>query len=153
MAFEYCYGRFSIRRNRDADLDAVIDLWQQLPGLTLRAEDSPEALQPLLLDSKLHLYVAVCESAIVGAILMGEDGRRGHLYHLAVAEPMQGLGLGRVLVDVALDELASRGITRTHVFVQIDNAQAQSFWAHLGWQVRADLAVYTQDAVGARDAG
>lgn len=43
MEFEYRHGRFNIHVAREADVDAVIDLWQQLPGSTLRAEHSAEA--------------------------------------------------------------------------------------------------------------
>lgn len=152
MELEHCYGGFGIRLSRDGDLNAVVDLWQQLPALALGPEDAPETLQALQLAGRLHLYVAASESVVAGAILVGEDGRRGYLYHLAVAEPMRGLGLGRALVDVALDELASRGIARAHVLVQIDNDEARSFWAHIGWQQRTDLAVYSRGATEARDA-
>lgn len=137
------HDHFEIREGGADDLDAVVNLWQQLPGLTLRAEDSPQALQPLLLDGRLRLYVAASAADIVGAVLAGDDGRRGHLYHLAVAERKQGLGLGRALVEVALGELATRGIARSHVFAQIDNAAAHAFWARLGWRLRTDLAVYS----------
>jgi len=138
------HDHFEIREGGVGDLDAVFNLWQQLPGLTLRAEDTPEALQTPLLDGRLCLYVAESTADIVGALLVGDDGRRGHLYHLAVAERKQGLGLGRALVEVALGELAARGIARSHVFVQLDNEAARAFWASLGWRARADLVVYSQ---------
>lgn len=137
------YQQIDIRSGDIADLDAVVSLWQQLPGLMLRAEDTPEALQIALNGADLNLYVADCESKIVGAVLVGTDGRRGFLYHLAVAERNQGLGLGRRLVEFALEELAARGISRTHVFVQSDNEDARGFWARLDWQPRNDLTVYS----------
>jgi ribosomal protein S18 acetylase RimI-like enzyme len=153
VKLEHCYGGFSIRLSRDDDLNAVIDLWQQLPSLDWDLEDSPESLQTLLLAGRLRLYVAACESVVAGAILVGNDGARGYLHHLAVAESKRGLGLGRALVDVALDELASRGIPRARVLVQIDNDEVRSFWAHCGWHHRTDLAVYHRDGMETRDAG
>ena len=141
------YDRFDIRMAGDADLDAVVNLWQQLPGLTLRAEDTPEKLQQVLSDGRLQLYVAVCGTEIVAAIMVGADGLRGHLYHLAVAERKQGLGLGRALVESALEELAARRISRSHVFVQLDNEDARGFWMRMGWQLRTDLAVFSHAAL------
>lgn len=147
------YDRFTIRTAVIADLDAVFNLWQQLPGLTLRADDSPEKLQPALLAGKLLLYVVECESAIVGAVMACTDGRRGHLYHLAVTERKQGLGLGRALVECVLEELAAQGISRTHVFAHIDNDDARGFWARMGWQQRTDLVVYSHIAMEPNHAG
>lgn len=152
MTLKHCCGHCTIRSGRVDDLDTVVNLWQQLPGLALRAEDSPAALQPLLLEGRLHLYVAERGTDIVAAVLAGDDGRRGHLYHLAVVESMRELGLGRALVETALDELAARGIRRAHVFVQIDNDDARAFWAHLGWRSRTDIAVYTHAAAEPADA-
>jgi ribosomal protein S18 acetylase RimI-like enzyme len=140
------YEQFNIRAGDIADLDAVISLWQQLPGLMLRAEDTPEALQVALNEPALNLYVAECASKIAAAVLVGADGRRAFLYHLAVAERHQGLGLGRRLVEFALEELAARGISRTHVFVQGDNEHARGFWGRLGWQQRNDLTIHSHSA-------
>ncbi len=140
------YDSFRIRLAGITDLDTVVNLWQQLPGLTLRAEDAPEKLQPALCDGTLTLFVAESESAIVGAVMAGVDGRRGYLYHLAVAERKQGLGVGRALVESALEELAARGISRSHVFVQIDNEDARGFWTRMGWQLRTDLVVFSHAA-------
>jgi len=148
MTLSHSYDSFEIRQGGADDLDAVLNLWQQLPGIMLRAEDSPAALQPLLDDGRLGLIVAHSGAEIVGAVLVGEDGRRGHLYHLAVAERKQGLGLGRALVDVALGELAARGIERSHVFVHISNSAACGFWAHLGWCARPELAVFSHVRAG-----
>ena len=152
MLVHSLFDFFRIRVADATDLYAVINLWQQLSGLTLRAEDSPEILQAALDQGALHLYVAECEAEIVGTIMVGIDGRRGHLYHLAVVERKQGVGIGRRLVEFALEELAACGISRAHVFAQIDNENAHGFWAHLGWQQRTDLVVFSQVAKEPSDA-
>jgi len=147
------YSAVRVRPGTAADLDAALQVWQQSAGVTLRADDAPAVLQPLLISGKLRLYVAECEAVLAGALLAGDDGRRGYLYHLAVTERKQGVGLGRALVDIALEELASSGIARTHVFVQIDNAHARAFWARLGWRERTDLAMYSHAATELGHAG
>lgn len=125
------------------EFNAVFELWLHTPGLVLRAEDVTEQLQPLLIDDRLRLYVARRQSKIVGAVLVGQDGRRGYLYHLVVAESLRGQGLGRALVRAGLQELAAQGISRSHVFVTVDNVAAQHFWSHLGWQEREELKVFS----------
>lgn len=135
--------RFQLRGAESADLDRVIDLWQSLPGLTLRAEDAAEPLQLLLDSAQQRLFVVEFEEALVGAVLVGDDGRRGFLYHVGVAESMQGKGIGRALVSAALDHLAVRGIARTDVFVNADNPAPQQFWIRLGWRQRTELTVFS----------
>lgn len=135
---------YHVRPCRDADLSAVIALWQQLPGIILRTEDSPAAIERFLIQGRGSAWVAEVNGQVVGAVLMGQDGRRGYLYHLAVAELWQRLGIGWALVDAVLEELAALGITRSHVMVLADNADARAFWERLGWRERRDLVVYTQ---------
>jgi N-acetylglutamate synthase len=137
------YSERRIRLGTAADVDAALQVWQQHAGVTLRADDTPAMLQPLLITGQLRLFVAECEAVVVGAVLVGNDGRRGYLYHLAVTERQQGRGFGRALVEAALEDLAAAGIPRTHVFVQNAQRSARAFWERMGWQPRVDLAVYT----------
>lgn len=135
----------AVRLAEPVELDAAITLWQQTPGIVLRAEDTAEQLQPRLLDGQLQLYVALDETVVIGALLTGCDGRRGYLYHLAVAEDVRGQGLGRALIEAAIEELGMQGVGRSHVFVVADNTLALQFWTHLGWQARSDLNVFSID--------
>lgn len=109
----------------------------------MRAEDTAERLQPLLEDERQRLFVVEFEGALVGAVLVGDDGRRGFLYHLGVVESMRCQGLGRALVSAAIDDLAARRITRTHVFVNADHSSAQQFWTCIGWGQRFKLTVFS----------
>ena len=52
------------------------------------------------------------ETAVIGAILVGSDGRRAYIYHTAVAPELQKQGIGSQLVQAA----KKRGI-RHHVGV------------------------------------
>ena len=42
---------------------------------------------------------------VVGAVLCGHDGRRGFVYHLAVAERCRGVGIGRAVMRRSLAAL------------------------------------------------
>src|SRR5512144_633037 len=78
---------FSIRAFRyPEDYAPVITLWEAAgPGIHLgRSDELEEIGKKLTRDPDLFL-VAVAEREIVGTVLGGFDGRRGMVYHLAVA--------------------------------------------------------------------
>jgi ribosomal protein S18 acetylase RimI-like enzyme len=137
-------GIYNVRRGHDGDIEAVVTLWQQLPGMVLREEDSPLGVQQFLTNAGGALWIAELGRKVIGAVLVGSDGRRGYLYHLAVDELWQRLGIGGALVDAAVDALVAEGIIRSHVVVVADNAQARSFWERLGWLGRRELVLYTR---------
>jgi len=78
--------------------------------------------------------VAIDGSAIVGVALCGHDGRRGHIYHLAVDPAYQGRGLGKRLLDECLDGLRRAGVQRVIILVADDNQRGAEFWKHRGWE-------------------
>ena len=54
-------------------------------------------------------------------------------YVVAVSPERQGEGLGRKLMDVGFARLASKGIQRTHLYVEGDNAPALALYRALGF--------------------
>ncbi len=70
----------------------------------------------------------------MGAALCGHDGRRGHIYHLAVEPAYQRLGVGKRLVDECLVGLRAAGIERVIILVAADNARGRAFWRRAGWE-------------------
>jgi ribosomal protein S18 acetylase RimI-like enzyme len=78
--------------------------------------------------------VATDGSAIVGVVLCGHDGRRGHIYHLAVDPSYQGLGLGKRLLADCLDGLRRAGVQRVIILVASDNQRGTKFWKRYGWE-------------------
>jgi ribosomal protein S18 acetylase RimI-like enzyme len=122
-----------------ADYDEVLALWSSTEGLTLREADSREAISRYLARNPGLSFVARDEGALIGAVLTGTDGRRGYLQHLAVARSHRGRGLGRSLAERAVEALRVLGITKCHLMVRQENAQARAFWARLGWNERADI--------------
>jgi ribosomal protein S18 acetylase RimI-like enzyme len=121
------------------DYNEVSYLWKSVGGLALSAADSREEIDRFLAHNPGLSQVAVAEGAVVGAVLCGHDGRRGSVYHLAVAPAFRGLGLGRGLVERCLARLGELGIAKCHAFVLHDNAAGLQFWRRLGWNARHDL--------------
>ena len=122
------------------DVDKVIALWKNTPGIGMRDDDdSPEALVRFLERNSRSCFIAESNGAIIGALLGGQDGRRGHLYHLAVAEEARHQGIARKLINAVLDAFRDAGIRKVSVNVFADNETGNAFWEHLGFTGRDDL--------------
>jgi ribosomal protein S18 acetylase RimI-like enzyme len=122
------------------DIPAALALWQGLPGIGLRAADSPPALSRYLARNPGTSFVALANGELVGVSLAGHDGRRGLLHHVAVASRYQKNGIGRRLVEACLGALKEQGIEKVILFVKADNAEGKAFWKKCGWNERPDVA-------------
>jgi len=125
------------------DYDAVMALMAGTPGVAVRAADSPAAIAGYLARNPGLSLVAEADAAIIGCLFCGHDGRRGYLHHVVVAPHRRGQGVGRALVEQALDSLAALGIYKTHLDVFATNAPALTFWEHAGWQRRDDIVRFS----------
>nr|WP_216610394.1 GNAT family N-acetyltransferase [Vibrio coralliilyticus] len=128
------------------DYDAVIRLWLQTEGMSVRDADSRENIA-LYLDRNPDLsFVAISEGNIIGAVLVGTDGRRGYLQHLAVLPQFRGQRIGYQLISQSINALANIGIPKTHLFVYDDNLNAQKFYEKLGWFPRDNIRMYSYNS-------
>ena len=135
------------------DIDAALRLWRATDGVGLSGADEPDALERFLRANDGLCWCAVTASRLVGTVLCGSDGRRGYLYHVAVDGGEQRSGVGRRLVDCALEAARAAGIAKCHAMVFAANEGGRSFWERLGWSLRDDLVVYSRDLdPGADDA-
>jgi len=133
----------TIREMTIADYDTVMRLWNSAPGV--RAAETSDELERMLQRNPGLSGVACCGNELAGAVLCGQDGRRGYLYHLAVADAFRRRGIGRQLVDRCLDRLRDLGIRRCTIFLITDNAHGESFWRETGWRERTDLKAFAKD--------
>ncbi|MCG9676723.1 GNAT family N-acetyltransferase [Vibrio sp. Isolate24] len=136
----------TIRPMTIEDYDAVIRLWLQTEGMSVRDADSREHIA-LYLDRNPNLsFVAISEGHIIGAVLVGTDGRRGYLQHLAVLPQFRGQRIGYQLVSQSINALANIGIAKTHLFVHDNNLNAQKFYEKLGWFPRDNIRMYSYNS-------
>ncbi|KJY70144.1 GCN5 family acetyltransferase [Vibrio coralliilyticus] len=136
----------TIRPMAIEDYDAVIRLWLQTEGISVRDADSRENIA-LYLDRNPDLsFVAISEGNIIGAVLVGTDGRRGYLQHLAVLPQFRGQRIGYQLISQSINALANIGIPKTHLFVYDDNLNAQKFYEKLGWFPRDNIRMYSYNS-------
>jgi ribosomal protein S18 acetylase RimI-like enzyme len=147
------------------DYPAVRALWESLPGIGLHGyEDSLERVAYYLRRNPESCFVAVEEQensqsqkrsdgappqVVVGAILCGNDGRRGYINHLAVAKERQGRGLGRALVEACLAAMRKEGIRKCSFVTFRENEAGNAFWDAIG-SVRRDDCLYRNLNTGER---
>jgi N-acetylglutamate synthase len=127
-------GKIEIREFSIDDYDAAIDLWQRVEGLEIAEGDDREGVAQFLARNQGLSRVATDGSAIVGIALCGHDGRRGHIYHLAVDPAYQGRGLGKRLLDESLADLRRTGVKRVIIMVADDNPSGRQFWKRFGYE-------------------
>jgi len=127
------------------DLEAVLALWKSTEGLGNGPGDSVEALGRFLARNRGLSLVATDGETIVGALLSGHDGRRGLIYHLAVAPDFRRQNLAREMVRSCLSALKAHGIERCLILVQAGNEAALEFWKAAGCRTRPDLVPLSID--------
>lgn len=133
-----------IREMHSGDIPQVIELWQTCQGIGLSEDDNPEGVMSYLSHNPGLSFVAVSERQVVGAVLAGQDGRRGYLHHLAVKPSCRYQGIGTGLVERSLVALKEIGIRKCHIFVFTDNQGALAFWGKAGWETRSDLKIMSR---------
>ena len=116
------------------DYDAAIALWTAEEGIEVCEGDSREEIAEYLKRNPGLSRVAEAGGKIVGAVLCGHDGRRGWIYHLAVATAYRGKGVGKLLLDDCVSGLRAAGLKRAIILVAGDNPAGHQFWLRNGWE-------------------
>src|SRR5438034_10283555 len=127
-------GNIDTREFSINDYDAVVELWRRVEGLEIAEGDDREGEAQFLARNPGLSRVATDGSKTVGVALCSHDGRRGHIYHLAVAPDYQGHGLGKRLIDECLQGLRRAGLKRAIIMVADDNSRGREFWLRCGWE-------------------
>lgn len=129
-----------IRNMTMDDYDSVYALWLSCQGMGLNnLDDSKEGIERFIKRNPETCFVAEAEGRIIGAILAGNDGRRGYIYHTAVHPDYQGQGIGKALVNSTMDALSKLGIHKAALVVFDRNEKGNAFWEKLGFIQRNDL--------------
>lgn len=137
--------QIDIRAMQLEDYENVLALWQGMPGIGLSSADAKAALAQFLSRNPGLSLVALDDGQVVGTILGGNDGRRGYLYHMAVAPAYRRRGVGKTLLQRCLAALEAEGIKKSHLFVYQENEEAKRFWEKCGWVQRHELVIFSKD--------
>ena len=129
-----------IRTMQFDDYDSVYALWLSCPGMGLNnLDDSREGIRKYLERNPDTCFVAVEYGSMIGAILTGHDGRRGYISHTAVSPAHQRQGVGKQLVEAALNALMRQGIHKVNLVAFAHNEKGNAFWEKMGFTQRPDL--------------
>ena len=116
------------------DYERACSLWSTAEGVEICEGDSRAEIAEYLRRNPGLSRVAEEDGQIVGAVLCGHDGRRGFIYHLAVAPAFRGRGVGKLLLQDCMRGLQAVGIPRAIILVARDNPLGRDFWLRNNWE-------------------
>jgi ribosomal protein S18 acetylase RimI-like enzyme len=128
------------------DYEQVHDLWQSVErGVHIgRSDTLTEIGKKITRDPELFL-VAEVNGMIVGSVIGGFDGRRGLIYHLAVATSFRSLGIGSRLMNEVETRLRAKGCLKCYLLVTVDNPEAGDYYKQRGWYEMDTVRLYGKD--------
>ena len=133
-------NRALVRTMQPEDYEQVYDLWLSCKGMGLNnIDDSGKGILKFLERNPNTNFVAVLNGFVVGVIMTGHDGRRGHIYHTAVKPDFRRQGLATRLLKRAEESLQEEGITKVTLLVFGNNEGGNDFWEQNGYTVRNDV--------------
>ena len=116
------------------DYLAVKELWEGMEkGVHLGRSDTPLEIEKKVLRDPDLFLVAEQVGYIIGSVIGGYDGRRGLLYHLAVAKDFRQQGVGGQLLDEVEARLRAKGCLKCYLMVTPDNSEVENFYKKRGW--------------------
>lgn len=114
--------------------EGVDQLWRTVfPGDPARNQAAYAIPAKLAMEDGLFFVAEASERAVAGTIMAGWDGHRGWLYTVAVLPDQQRSGIGRRLVQTALDALKSRGCAKVNLQIREGNEAVAQFYQGLGF--------------------
>lgn len=137
-----------IRRMIINDYEAVYSLWLSCKNMGLNnIDDSKEGINRFLNRNPDTCFVAEESSTIIGVIIVGNDGRRGYIYHTVVSPNFRNKGVATDLLGTALDSLKKIGIVKVALVVFDKNDVGNDFWENQEFTSRQDLVYRNKSLV------
>ncbi len=120
----------------EGDMQAVLELWSHAgPGIQISASDQPQEIRKKIARDPDLFLLAEQDGEIIAAVLGGFDGRRGMLYHLAVAPAFRRQGVASRLVAELENRLRAKGCLKYYLLVTKDNTDALDFYHDIGCEI------------------
>lgn len=130
----------NIRIMKISDYEQVYNMWLSCVGMGFNnVDDSKEGIEKFLKRNPTSCFVAIEDNIVVGAVITGNDGRRGYIYHLAVNPKYRNKGFGTALVNDAMKALEDLGINKVALLTFKRNEVANAFWEKQGFTTRDDI--------------
>ncbi|UCC72413.1 MAG: ribosomal protein S18-alanine N-acetyltransferase [Gemmatimonadota bacterium] len=118
-----------VRPMVEADLDSVMEI----ECVSFSTPWSRGSFRNLLGRDDATLWVAAIDGSVVGYAVVWYVLREAELGNLAVAPGWRRRGLGRRLLDWAVEQARERGTERIYLEVRVSNRSAQELYARRGF--------------------
>jgi len=127
------------------DYKSVFSLWETAGnGIHIARSDMPEEIEKKLARDPDLFLIAEDNSGIIGTVIGGFDGRRGIMYHLAVAPEYRNKGIASALVNELEKRLKEKGCLRMYLLVYPENQTAIDFYQKRSYK-KMTVDVYGKD--------
>lgn len=133
------------RALRAADLDTLAEL--ETHGFDVPW--SREALTAELAKATTRSWCFEDDDGLAAYALFQVVADEAELLRIAVDPEQRRRGLGRRLLDHALEELAAEGVSTCHLEVRADNTAAHGLYRRLGFEITGRRRVYYRDGCDA----
>lgn len=129
-----------------SDYEQVLELWQNIEkGVRLGKSDSLTEIEKKISRDPDLFLVASTGGHIIGAVIGGFDGRRGLIYHLAVASSYRGHGIGSSLMEEVESRLRAKGCLKCYLMVTLDNLTVSDYYTQRGWQPMEHVQLFGKE--------
>lgn len=129
----------------ESDLPQLVELlgmlFAQEVEFTPRPDRQERALRLILRDETIgRIYVArdggrvVATVCVLDSVSTAEGGPAGLLEDMVVRPEVRGQGIGKALLDHAIEQSRARGLLRLTLLTDSDNLRARGLYAQAGFQ-------------------
>lgn len=125
---------FTMRPYQDQDEQQVIELWHRC-GLVVPWNDPQKDIQLKLQVQPELFLVGIIGDQVVATVMAGYEGHRGWLNYLAVDPQYQQRGLGRQLVEAAIERLKAMNCPKINLQIRSSNKDVIEFYQRLGFTI------------------
>jgi ribosomal protein S18 acetylase RimI-like enzyme len=128
------------------DYPAVRQLWEGMErGVQIGRSDEPKEIEKKIARDPDLFLVAEENERIIGSVIGGYDGRRGLLYHLAVALDHRKRGVGTLLLNEVERRLQEKGCLKCYLMVTLDNPEVERYYERRGWHLMDYVRPYGKE--------
>lgn len=126
-----------VQAMKELDIDQVLRLWNEIFGESfLESSVTKEELEIYLKKNPDASSVACTDDGkVIGALLCGNDGIRGFIYHIAIYDQYRVNEIEKRLLDRSLSKLKEVGIKTGFIFTQNNNHDMDVAFNSIGWVV------------------
>ncbi len=129
------------------DYDSVKALWRACGLDSAPGDELPEIKRKLKRDPELFL-VARQGKQVVGAVIGAWDGRRGWIYHLAVASSHRRKGIASMLLQSLERKMRKKGVLKVNAIVYKWNSPSLKMFEKNGFRQQDGQVVVGKYLVG-----